>query len=148
MKNSQQNQAEITSQGAPSEIGSIIELPVSESLPSINGHEVHAASPVRHEDSLSVDAIREEIQNIHSEAETISAGRENGNAPAAEPTSSSRPYAAIEGTPDFKIRPATDKEIDDIVDVDMRSFESVYRAYGKSDGELREELHAKFLARL
>jgi hypothetical protein len=48
----------------------------------------------------------------------------------------------------LRIRPATEADIDAIVDVDLTTFESVYSTYTKERDELRTELREKFALRL
>lgn len=50
--------------------------------------------------------------------------------------------------PKFTLRYATQDDIESIVDVDMKSFDSVYTAYDQSEEELRAELRDKFSRRL
>lgn len=47
-------------------------------------------------------------------------------------------------TPSLEAGHATAEDIDDLVDVDLRSFDSVYTGYEQSSEELREELREKF----
>jgi hypothetical protein len=57
------------------------------------------------------------------------------------------PGALTSRDPRFRIRPATEKDIPKIVDVDISSFSSVYETYEASKETLRDELQEKFLAR-
>jgi hypothetical protein len=50
--------------------------------------------------------------------------------------------------PKFTLRYATPDDIDAIVDVDIRSFDSVYSNYDQDEQELRDELRQKFQGRL
>lgn len=94
---------------------------------------------------LSVEDIRNEVEQIYAIPT-----QEVPSAPATE----SRVVEPIAPTvesgekPKFKLREATPADIDAIVDVDMRSFDSVYKDYGQSQEELRQELREKFLGRL
>jgi hypothetical protein len=109
-------------------------------LPEISGDVHYEGIPVtalKTADSpLSVEVIREEIDNIHIQAETA-------DTPLLQPASAEKARK-----PDFRIRPADMTDIDAIVDVDMRSFGSVYKTYGKGEAELRTELKEKFSGRL
>lgn len=62
-----------------------------------------------------------------------------------QPAKTDKPEKARK--PKFTLREATIDDIDAIVDVDMRSFDSVYSSYGQTQEELRKELHDKFLGR-
>lgn len=48
----------------------------------------------------------------------------------------------------YRVRPATRDDIDDIVEVDLRSFNRVYSGYDQVQENLREELREKFIGRL
>lgn len=52
-----------------------------------------------------------------------------------------------EKEPRFSVRPATLADIDDMVDVDVRTFESVYTDYELTSSELREDMRRKLITR-
>jgi hypothetical protein len=67
--------------------------------------------------------------------------------PEREPGATEKPERR-ESAPKFSVRPATLADIDAIVDVDVRAFDSVYREYDTDSDTWRAEMRDKFVGRL
>ena len=127
-----------------------------------------AAAEAVHSDVLDLTRVRERVEAAHQHTETApdeddatetTLATVTSLFSATEPTQSVNTIfpelndvpskaAEKESAPKFKLRYATPEDIDDIVDVDIRSFDSVYTGYGMDDATLRADLRQKFMGRL
>lgn len=134
-------------QAEPGEVVSLLELIPSSAETITNGANVHSTA-VETADP-SVFAIRREVDDAYKAAANPKTSPVISLTSAEAPT---RPMPTSQAekakNPHFKIRSATEADIDAIVDVDIRSFESVYSDYGQDKQKLHEDLRGKFLGRL
>lgn len=109
------------------------------------GPEIGGALP-----EISVDAAREEVAKVFTFPELTAIIPEQTTSTKVEDVNkghAEKDVADVE-KPKFKVRGATLADIDAIVDVDIRSFDSVYSEYEQDEEQLRQELREKFIGRL
>jgi hypothetical protein len=85
------------------------------------------------------DKIRKMIENIHG-GEAIAIAPSSASIYVEEKAELNRPI--------FRTRRANKDDIDAMVDLDLKGFQTVYQEYGKDQEELRAELRGKFEGRM
>lgn len=101
-------------------------------------------------DGLDLADIRSNLSEIYGPSVNTVTGADvsHENVDKASSSVDESKVVDIELEPKLKIRLATMADIPEIVDVDMRSFKSVYKNYDIDNEELRNDLIQKFSRRL
>ncbi len=101
------------------------------------------------EQPITVGTARSEVAAAFTEAAaTVITKEPIADTGAAVPTRIPEAAEAVAEKPKYTSRPATEMDIDKLVDIDMQAFSRVYAGYHQTPEELRADLTAKFQGRL